>query len=245
MIYYPLNLEIQFFNEYKKVFKKIISDIKKLYEIKRDDEVIMTQNQIETIINNEFKGLQNIYGYYFYEVSKFTKKGFYRKILDVVKTDRKLRNKYTIEALNVVLKEPETANLLERFYYTNNIYNTQVKEELLQKTLSLSIQAVEQGKSMKTLSKELQEIYSWSEKKASLHAQTQISNLYGILERERYTKNGFKRYIWSTSKDGRVRPSHKALEGQVRNFGDIPEPNQEFRCRCTRLPVFEDVLDLI
>lgn len=44
-------------------------------------------------------------------------------------------------------------------------------------------------------------------------------------------------YIWRTVGDSRVRSSHAALNGTIRNFGDSPAPGQEANCRCWAEPI--------
>lgn len=39
-------------------------------------------------------------------------------------------------------------------------------------------------------------------------------------------------YIWRTVDDEKVRSSHKALNGTVRDWSDSPDPGEEFNCRC-------------
>jgi len=64
---------------------------------------------------------------------------------------------------------------------------------------------------------------------------------------ERYTGAGITEYIWSTSKDQRVRPDHAALDHQVFSWDSPPvtdratgkrnNPGADFGCRCLALPV--------
>jgi len=51
-------------------------------------------------------------------------------------------------------------------------------------------------------------------------------------------KNG--QYIWHTAGDSKVRPSHAALDGTLRDFADSPDPGEEFNCRCWAEPIQDD-----
>ncbi len=48
-------------------------------------------------------------------------------------------------------------------------------------------------------------------------------------------KNG--QYIWRAVGDDKVRDSHAALNGTVRDLSDSPDPGEEFNCRCWVEPV--------
>lgn len=48
------------------------------------------------------------------------------------------------------------------------------------------------------------------------------------------------KYIWRTAGDNKVRSSHAALDGAVRDFSDSPDPGEEFNCRCWADPVQSD-----
>jgi peptidoglycan hydrolase-like protein with peptidoglycan-binding domain len=45
------------------------------------------------------------------------------------------------------------------------------------------------------------------------------------------------KYIWRTVGDSKVRDSHVALDGTVRDLADSPDPGEEFNCRCWAEPV--------
>ena len=45
---------------------------------------------------------------------------------------------------------------------------------------------------------------------------------------------------WITVKDGRTRPTHKALNGHIFPIDAIPEEQHDYNCRCGLLPVFTD-----
>lgn len=229
--YYPVNLEIQFYKIYKNCFYKIIDSLPKIYF---KDSTISTQNEIETEIEKQFNAMTPLIASWSNDLVKFANKSFKQKISATLKL--KTGKKYTIEALQLALKQPQLETVLRDYYYSLNIYKDSVKAELLQKTLPVTVQAVERGASMKTVKKELMDLYSWSDKKASLHASTSVANILSAVDREHYTQNGLEYYIWSTSNDQRVRPTHRALNGMKRKLGEGIEPGQEFRCRCTKLP---------
>jgi SPP1 gp7 family putative phage head morphogenesis protein len=64
---------------------------------------------------------------------------------------------------------------------------------------------------------------------------------------------GLNEYTWSTSRDGAVRPMHKALEGKRFNYNDPPvtneegdrnNPGEDYNCRCVPIPYIGLFADL-
>jgi uncharacterized protein with gpF-like domain len=78
----------------------------------------------------------------------------------------------------------------------------------------------------------------------------------------RQTELGVSKYIWRTSRDERVRESHRAMEGRTAVWDDPAvylddegdrhprsgiggvelHPGEDFQCRCFAEPVLEDLL---
>jgi SPP1 gp7 family putative phage head morphogenesis protein len=88
--------------------------------------------------------------------------------------------------------------------------------------------------------------------RAALIASDQIGKLNGELNQLRQTNLGVRRYRWSTSLDERVRKDHRELEGSIqewakppvvnRRTGERGHPGQAVRCRCSAIPIIDDVL---
>ena len=87
--------------------------------------------------------------------------------------------------------------------------------------------------------------------KAALLARDQVLKLNGAVTAARHQAAGITQYVWRTSKDERVRETHRALEGKRFTYGHPPvvdpktgrrdEPGQDYQCRCTAEPVIEDL----
>src|SRR5262245_9445215 len=88
--------------------------------------------------------------------------------------------------------------------------------------------------------------------RAALIATDQIGKLNGELNQLRQTNLGVRRYRWSTSLDSRVRKDHRHLEGSIQEWAKPPvvdsrtgergHPGQAIRCRCSAIPIIDDVL---
>lgn len=82
--------------------------------------------------------------------------------------------------------------------------------------------------------------------RADVIARTEISRQSSVLTQSRAEDNGSVGYIWHTSEDGRVRPSHAALNGVFIRWDNPPlvdghyraHAGQIFNCRCWAEPVF-------
>lgn len=83
--------------------------------------------------------------------------------------------------------------------------------------------------------------------RADLIARTEVSRQSSVLTQARAEDNGSIGYIWHTAEDGRVRPSHDALNGVFIRWDRPPlvdghyhaHAGQIFNCRCWPEPVFD------
>jgi len=91
--------------------------------------------------------------------------------------------------------------------------------------------------------------------KARFLARDQTAKLNGRLTAALHSKAGITSYVWTSSRDGRVRDSHRLADGKVFTWGDGPtdgapkvgfygtrsHPGQAGNCRCTARPVLDDL----
>ncbi len=72
-------------------------------------------------------------------------------------------------------------------------------------------------------------------------ARDQNNKLSGDLSQVRQTNAGIEEYVWSASKDGDVRKSHKDHDGKTYRWDSPPKatghPGHDIQCRCVALPV--------
>ena len=82
-----------------------------------------------------------------------------------------------------------------------------------------------------------------AKKRAALIARDQVNKFNGNLDMKRQMSVGIKKYIWVTSGDERVRPEHRARNGETFKWTQPPfdgHPGQPINCRCRAKPVFEE-----
>lgn len=107
--------------------------------------------------------------------------------------------------------------------------------------------AVKNGNSAKSITKDIQKIIGATQQRASLIAVDQIGKFNGILTKIRQTKLGVIEYIWTTVGDERVRLRHRELNGKKfawDNPSSEGHPGQPIRCRCQALPVFDSMVNV-
>jgi SPP1 gp7 family putative phage head morphogenesis protein len=79
------------------------------------------------------------------------------------------------------------------------------------------------------------------ESRALLIARDQVGKFHGELQRLRSVDAGCVAYIWSTSRDERVRRSHQMREGKQYRWDSPPSggdhPGFEVGCRCCGCPI--------
>jgi SPP1 gp7 family putative phage head morphogenesis protein len=103
------------------------------------------------------------------------------------------------------------------------------------------------GLRVEELTKLLTERAGVNDSRAELIARDQTTKLTGELTRARQQEAGVSFFIWSTSNDERVRPSHAELDGETFSWADLPTVDDEeaypglpILCRCVAAPVVDD-----
>jgi SPP1 gp7 family putative phage head morphogenesis protein len=102
------------------------------------------------------------------------------------------------------------------------------------------------GGRAESLAEVIRSDYGVSKSKAKFLARQETSLLVSKFRETRFKDAGVERYIWRTSKDARVRESHKALDGKDFRWDDPPfvdgeaqNPGEPYGCRCIAIPVIE------
>ena len=100
------------------------------------------------------------------------------------------------------------------------------------------------------LTDKLLEAANVSRARARFWARDQTLKLAAAVTRAKHESLGIVEYVWRTSGDGTVRPSHDALDGKTFRYDDPPEtgtgvhnPGEDYQCRCHADPVLETAID--
>ena len=153
-----------------------------------------------------------------------------------------------------------TKDLMRIWVIENTRLIKSINANLLDSVASDIYQAVKNGESLTSLARDLQKTYNITASRAKLIAADQVAKLNGLLTKERKLSLGLINYVWATTKDERVRKSHKVLDGLVCSFeddtkfkksiedkrwfkrnsigGDSHHPGLAIRCRCTSYSIY-------
>ena len=143
--------------------------------------------------------------------------------------------------------EPKVAAFVEQ----NVSLIKSIPTEYLKKVEQMVRSTVERGVSTETLTGQIFDEFDVTRRRAHLIARDQVSKYNGKLHELRQRESGVKEYIWSTSKDERVRPRHAAMDGKKVSWDDPPpvgsngeklHAGEDFQCRCVSLPVLDEFL---
>jgi SPP1 gp7 family putative phage head morphogenesis protein len=109
------------------------------------------------------------------------------------------------------------------------------------------LQGVNRGDDFFSIREDLEKIESFNSRyRPELIARDQMSKLTGELNKLRQEDLGITHYTWRTSKDSRVRDSHRKNDGKEFSWASAPagtgHPGEDILCRCIAEPVFDGFL---
>ncbi len=121
--------------------------------------------------------------------------------------------------------------------------------EAAQRVHKLTTEALVAGRRMGEVAQEIARSEDVSTSRAILIARTEASRAATTFVQARAEYVGSTHFIWRTSRDGAVRPTHKRLEAKVFRWEDPPEcdpgyhalPGAIFNCRCYPEPILPDL----
>jgi SPP1 gp7 family putative phage head morphogenesis protein len=108
------------------------------------------------------------------------------------------------------------------------------------------------GRSIESLSADIEERFGITSRHADLIAADQCLKLNADVAHERMARAGITEFVWTTAGDERVRTSHDDLDGETFSFDDPPVTNEDgdtnlpggdFQCRCVSYPIVPELDD--
>lgn len=152
----------------------------------------------------------------------------------------------TVVGIDILQDESWLASFVDGFVAQNAKLITTIPERYFADIEAIVRDAALSGRRHEDLANEFEERFDVSESRAALLARDQVSKLNGDITQVRQVRLGIKKFVWSTSMDERVRPSHKAKEGKTYDWSKPPsdtgKPGDDYQCRCVALPDFSDIL---
>lgn len=108
------------------------------------------------------------------------------------------------------------------------------------------------NKSVEALRQDIEERLDVSRGKADFLARDQVLTLNAQITKARHEAAGITEYIWTTSRDERVRATHEELDGETFSWDDPPvtneagdhnHPGEDYGCRCVAVPILPELED--
>ena len=124
----------------------------------------------------------------------------------------------------------------------NVSFITNIQDEYVEKIEEIIETGVRKGTNPKVIRTQLVERIGMTENRAQFVAVDQAGSL-GQMTAQRHQQMGVEKFKWLTSKDERVRESHRELSDKVFSYDDPPDvglPGEDYRCRCVAIPIFDD-----
>lgn len=149
--------------------------------------------------------------------------------------------------IDVFFNDPQLEATLDDFTEANVGLIRSIAEQYLEQVEGIVRRGFRGGRRASDIAADIADRFGVARSRAAFIARDQVSKLNANLTRNRQRALGIEEYIWRTSLDERVRPTHARLEGTTHSWDDPPSvgggrtahPGEDFRCRCTAEPVIE------
>lgn len=153
----------------------------------------------------------------------------------------------SVLGINLFINEPWLKDQLKLFSSQNAQLIRSLEEQELERVAGVVERGLQAGSPIKEIKKDIQKSFGITSRRAKLIARDQTSKLNANLTRLRQEEAGVTSYVWQTSGDERVRPTHRENDGKIFRWDKPPKtghPSHEVNCRCVALPVLDDILNL-
>lgn len=159
--------------------------------------------------------------------------------------------------VDIFVQDPDLRNIMEEFTAENVRLIKSIPDQYFGQLQGIVSRGLTEGTLAKDMVADIQDLYGVTNRRAQMIARDQIGSLNGLITEKRQTGAGIGVYEWSTSRDSRVRDSHKdrngnyyawpgsGMAGKEINGKKVLElvngkpPGREINCRCVALPVID------
>lgn len=146
--------------------------------------------------------------------------------------------------IDVIGSSPREATILRDYVESNVSLIKTVPRRHFDRVETIVRDGWRIGRRWESIAAEMITAYGVAESDAIRIAIDQVGKVNAEFARDRQEAAGVDRFVWRTSKDGRVRAKHRQLEGREFSWdeGHPTEriPGWPIRCRCHAEPVFEE-----
>lgn len=146
--------------------------------------------------------------------------------------------------INIFLNEPWLQDQLNVWIGTNIGLIKSLEDQALQQIKYQVQSGFAKGLVSSEIAKNISGRVDVAKSRAKLIGRDQVSKLNGQLNKERQQEIGVTSYVWNTSHDERVRPTHADNDGETFRWDEPPSetgnPGEDINCRCIAIPNFEE-----
>lgn len=244
---FPLNAE----RKYDKILYSLTNDIKKLIKEILIPEIPSMIQEVEGKMPNDRQDdyldrLKYLINLIFQSLQEKVNTTILNSIIigeDIAvfnkKQSEKLNN--SIFGIDIFVDEPWLSDQLKLFSVQNAQLIKSLPSEELERVAGIIERGLQQGVRFTDISKSLQKSFGITRRRATLIARDQTTKLNSSLTRLRQEEVGIEEYIWQTSGDERVRPTHRVNDGKKFKWNTPPKvtghPGNDVNCRCVAIPV--------
>lgn len=252
---YPMSAERSYTRELLLINKKfwdlvsenIISQIPLLYsqaqatridEIKQDSSWV---EQLKQIMDKTYIDFQKIVGDPV--VRAITKEQAYK--INMMNKIQFIRVINSAVSVNPITAESWLEPQIKAFQSQNTDLITKLSREQRDRIEQTLYTNLSQGKGIKEINNQLKKDKAIGTNRSKLIARDQTNKFNSQLAQLRQKELGIESYIWTTSRDERVRASHRSLDGREIKWSKPPpegHAGEPIQCRCIPQPVITDAM---
>lgn len=147
--------------------------------------------------------------------------------------------------LSAVVRENDMEAAFNAIMVRNSALIKSLADDTISRVRQSTIEAYMNGDSVSKLQSRLKHEFGVMDSRAKLIARDQLAKANADFNRLRHEQAGITEYVWSTSRDERVRERHRRLDGTRYKYGEstgaeggLP-PGKPINCRCVARAVVE------
>lgn len=144
-----------------------------------------------------------------------------------------------------LMRDEDLAEAINEAIHANVSLIKSIPQAYFDKIEKAVLSSIQSGTLNRDLAKQLESIESTTKSRANLIATDQLGKINSRISQIRQQKLGITHYTWSTSRDERVRHSHRLRDGQIFAWDNPPDDGhagQAIRCRCVAIPYTEHLM---
>lgn len=252
---YVLNIAEDKLNELLKDYDNAQEELEKLiyyayknYSIEKTEELNLNEikkygriDKIDKSVSNIIKGLSNTEVAEITTLLKNTYNESFNRNIYVLEKNLKINTgvafmKIPKQVIQGVIEYP-----IEGLTFSERIWTNQFK--LKNNLKSCIVDGIVKGKSIRELSKELQEKMDAGRDNCSRLLRDQVARVWDAGQQKSWEEIGVvEQIIWISTLDGKTSDTCRSLDGGIFDLKDAPDCPAHVNCRSCKAPYFKDVI---